>query len=115
MAVHNFAFPVLPGKEDLARKFADEVLNEHAGDYASLMRSSGTTRVSWTLNETPGGTFLLVWYEADPVLRIFEILATSTDDDAKWMRGRIEEIGGIELSGPPPGAAPELILEWPPA
>jgi hypothetical protein len=78
------------------------------------MERSGTTRVTWTLNETPVGTFILVWFEADQPLAIFEVLATSADDAASWMRGRIEEIGGIELAGPPPGPAPELILEWPP-
>lgn len=115
MPVHNFVFPVLAGKEDLARQFAEEVLSDHADDYASLMETSGTTRVTWTLQETPTGTFILVWYEADEVLKIFDILATRTDAAAGWMRGRIEECGGIELSGPPPGPAPELILEWPPA
>ncbi len=115
MAVHNFAFPVVPGKEDLARQFANEVLNDHAEHYASLMKASGTTRVTWTLNATPAGTFILVWYEADEVLKIFEILATSADADASWMRGRIQEIGDLDLTGPPPGPAPELILEWPPA
>lgn len=42
---------------------------------------------------------------------IFDILANSTDADATWMRGRIEEIGGIEMTGPPPGPPRELILE----
>lgn len=114
MPVHNFAFPVRPGQEDLARKFASEVNGEHADHYADLMRRSGTTRVTWTLNETPVGTFILVWYEADQVLAIFDVLA-ATDPAAAWMRSRIEEIGGIELDGPPPGPAPELILEWSPA
>jgi hypothetical protein len=115
MPVHSFIFPVVLGKEDLARQFAKEVLTDHAGDYASLMEESGTTRVTWTLQETPAGTFILVWYEAAEVLKIFEILAARADDAAAWMRGRIEECGGIVLSGPPPGPTPELILEWPPA
>lgn len=113
MPVHNFAFPVVPGKEDVARKFSQEALGEHRDHYDSLMKASGTTRVTWTLSETPGGTFILVWYEADEVQAIFDILATSTDDDANWMRSRIEETGGIELTGPLPGPPPELILEWP--
>jgi hypothetical protein len=115
MPVHNLAFPVQPGKGDLARKFANEVRGEHASHYADLMQRSGTTRVTWTLNETPAGTFILVWYEADDVLAIFDILANNTDDAANWMRSRIEETGGIQLTGPPPGPAPELILEWPQA
>jgi hypothetical protein len=47
MGVYNFAFPVLPGKEDEARKFAEEALGSHAEHYTSLMRASGTTRVTW--------------------------------------------------------------------
>ena len=35
MPVHNFAFPVEPGKEDLARTFADEVRSERADHYAA--------------------------------------------------------------------------------
>lgn len=112
MPVFNFAFPVVPGKEDVARKFAIEALGEHADHYTDLMSRSGTTRVTWTLNQTPVGTFILVWYEADDVLAIFDILQ-GTDDAATWMRGRIEESGGIALTGPLPGPQPELILEWP--
>ncbi len=115
MPVHNFAFPIQPGKEDLARKFAEEVRGAHAEHYADLMERSGTTRVTWTLTETPTGTFILVWFEADEVLAIFDILAQGTDAAAGWMRSRIEEMGGVELTGPPPGPAPELILVWPPA
>jgi hypothetical protein len=114
MPVHNFFFPVIPGEEDLARQFAKEVLSDHADDYASLMKESGTTRVTRTLQETPAGSFILVWYEAAEVLKIFEILA-ARDDAAAWTRGRVEECGGIQLSGPPPGPGPELILEWLPA
>jgi len=115
MPVHNFAFPVQPGKEDLLRKFAAEVSGEHADHYTDLMHRSGTTRVTWTINETTAGTFILVWYEADEVLAIFDILANSNDHASTWMRGRIEEVGGIDLTGPPPGPAPELILAWPTA
>ncbi|MBX7161668.1 MAG: hypothetical protein K1X95_15375 [Acidimicrobiia bacterium] len=113
MTAYNFAFPVQPGKTDLARKFAAEVHAEHADHYTDLMERSGTTRVTWTLNDTPAGMFILVWYEATEPLAIFEVLATSDDDAANWMRGRIEECGGIELTGPLPGPAPEVVLEWP--
>lgn len=113
MAVHNFVFPVVAGKEELARHFAKEAASDHADDYTALMEASGTTRVTWTMQETPAGTCILVWYEADEVLKILQVLATRTDAAASWMRGRIEECGGIDLSGPPPGPAPELILEWP--
>lgn len=113
MGVYNFAFPVLPGKEDEARKFAEEAVGSHAEHYTSLMRASGTTRVTWTFQETPTGSFILVWFEADEVHKIFEILATRTGEDADWMRGRIKDVGGVDMREPMPGPQPELILEWP--
>lgn len=113
MSVYNFAFPVLPGKENEARKFAKEAVGSHAGSYTSLMKASGTTRVTWTLQQTPTGSFILVWFEADEVQKIFEILATRTGEDADWMRGRIRDVGGVDMREPMPGPQPELIMEWP--
>lgn len=113
MAVHNFAFPVLPGREDAAREFATDALGAHAAHYSELMRESGTTRVTWTLQQTPAGSFILVWFEAEDVQKIFEILATSDSPAAAWMRGSIERTGGADMREPPPGPPPELILQWP--
>lgn len=115
MTVHNFAFPVLEGHEDSARKFAEEAVGSYRDHYDALMRASGTTRVTWTLQQAPAGAFLLVWFEADDPQLIFRILATETGEDAAWMRGRIQEVGGVDMATdwPPPGPQPELILEWP--
>lgn len=113
MATHNFAFPVLPGKEADARAFADAASGSGRHHYDALMHKSGTTRVTWTLQETPAGSFVLVWFEADDPGAIFEILATDSGDDAVWMRGWVERVGGVDMTEPPPGPPPELILEWP--
>jgi hypothetical protein len=113
MAVHNFAFPVLPGKEDDARKFGQEAVGSHAAHYTSLMNASGTTRVTWTLQATPAGSFILVWFEAAAAQTIFEVLATRAGEDADWMRSRIRDIGGVDMKTPMSGPQPELIMEWP--
>ncbi len=113
MAVYNFAFPVLFGREAEARRFAEEALGSHRQHYDSLMAASGTTRVTWSLQATPAGTFILVWFEADDVQAIFRLLATSTGQDAAWMRSRVEEVGGVDMTQPPTAPPPELILEWP--
>lgn len=115
MTVYSFAFPVLEGQEEDGRKFAQEALGTHREHYDSLMKASGTTRVTWTLQETPVGAFILVWYEAGDPQTIFDILATGDGDDAAWMRGRIKDVGGVDMTKdwPPPGPEPELILDWP--
>lgn len=112
MAVYNFAFPVLLGKEDEARKFAAEAVGSHSEHYTSLMNASGTTRVTWTFQQMPAGSFLLVWFEANDVQKIFEILASRTGEDADWMRERIKDVGGVDMREPMPFPVPEIIMEW---
>ena len=113
MAVFNAVFPVLAGKEGDARKFGEEAVGSHRSYYDSLMDASGTSRVTWTLQETPGGTSLLVWFEADEPGLIFEQVATSTAEDAAWFRGRVMDVAGIDMTQPMPGPLPQVIMEWP--
>lgn len=114
MTFYNFAFPVVEGREDDARQFAREATGTHRTDYDSLMAASGTSRVEWTLQQTPAGSFILVWYEAEDPQAIFSILSTGAGEDVAWMRQRIKDVGGIDMATewPPPGPQPELILEW---
>ena len=112
MAVFNGIFPVLPSKEDDARKFAEEAVGSHGDHYNALMKASTTSRVTWTIQETPAGTFLSVWFEADETEAIFGHLATGTGEDVDWMRGRIKEVTGLDMTEPADGPPPEVILEW---
>ena len=53
MAVFNAMFPVLPGKEDDARKFAEEAQGSHRDQFGAFQKASGTSRETWTLQQTP--------------------------------------------------------------
>ena len=110
MAVFNGAFPVLKGKEDLAKKFADEIAGPRKGDFDAMQKKSSVTRETWTLQETPMGSFVLVWFEGD-VEAAFADMATSDDEIAKWMRDRIQELTGVDMAAddsPPPA----VLLDW---
>lgn len=113
MAVFNAAFPVLEGREDDARSFGKEALGSHGDHYNELMQESGTSRVTWTLQETPAGTMLLVWFEADDVDAIFEHMAHGSGPAVDWMHDRVLEVAGIDLREAPSGPPPEVIMEWP--
>ena len=112
MAVWNGIFPVLPGKEAEARKFAEEVMGSHRDHNEAIMKATSTSRTTWTINETPAGTVVLVWFEADDIEAAFAHMATATGEDVEWMRGRIKELSGIDMSAPPEGPQPEVILDW---
>lgn len=113
MGIFNAVFPVPAGKEDEARKFAGEATGSHRREYDALMEASTTRRVTWTLQTSASGSLLSVWFEADDPDAIFRILATSDGDDAAWMRGRINDVLGLDMTAPREGPAPEQILSWP--
>ncbi len=111
MAVFNGAFPILPGKEDTAREFAADINGTRRDDFNSMQASARTTRETWTLQETPMGAFMLVWFEAPDIDAAFVELATASDEASVWFRGRVLELTGVDLAEPA-GAAPELLVDW---
>jgi len=111
MAVFLGAFPVLPGKADDARKFAQET-SGRGEDFSASQKKGGVTREEWSLQETPMGALVLVRFECDDVEKAFATLAESTDDFDVWFRGRVLEITGVDLAAPSDGPPPEIVLDW---
>lgn len=111
MAVFNGAFPVLPGKEDAARAFAAAVHGPKRTDFEAMQARSKVTRETWSVQQTPAGTFMLVWFDGD-VDAAFTDLATAQDDFTVWFRGQIGDVTGVDMSQPDDGPPPELVLDW---
>ncbi len=111
MAVFLGAFPVLPGKADDVRKFAQETLGR-GDELAASQKKSGITREEWSLQDTPMGALVLVRFEGDDIEKSFGRLAESTDPFDVWFKERVKELTGVDLGAPPDEAPPEMILEW---
>ena len=111
MPVFLGAFPVLPGKADEVRKFAEETLGR-GEEFSASQKASGVKKEEWSLQQTPMGDLVLVRFEADDIEASFARLATSTDAFDVWFRGKVMEISGVDLAAPPEGAPPEIVLDW---
>ena len=111
MSVFNGMFPVQAGKEDDARAFAAETLGARRDGFAAHNARSGTTRETWSLQETPMGSFILVWFEGD-VEKAFADLATDDSDFTKWFRGCVLDVTGVDLGAPPEGPPPAVLVDW---
>src|SRR6476620_5310640 len=111
MGVFNGMFPIQPGKEEDARAFAAETLGARRAEYAAHHERSGTTRETWALQETPMGSFILVWFEGD-VEKSFADLATNDSEFITWFRSQVQDITGIDLSAPPDGPLPDVLVNW---
>lgn len=112
MAVFNGAFPVLPGKADDPRAFAEEVLGKRRADYDESQKRAGITRETWSVQELPdGNAVVLVWFECDDVEAAFADAVADSTEFGVWFRDRVKDITGVDLAEQAE-SGPELVLEW---
>jgi hypothetical protein len=111
MGVFNGVFPIQPGKEEDARAFAAEIVGARLAGYEAHHARVDNTRETFTLQETPMGSFLLVWFEGD-VQKAFVDLATDDSDFMTWFRGRVLDVTGVDLVTPPDGPPPAVLFDW---
>jgi len=112
MAVFNGAFPILPGKEQEGRDFAAACMGERRKGFEELQAMSRLTRETWALQETPMGSFMLVWFEAPDVEKAFTDLATAGNEFTTWFLGQVKDVTGVDLSAPPASPTPEVLVDW---
>ncbi len=111
MGVFNAMFPVQAGKEEDARAFAAETLGTWRAGFEALQARASVTRETWALQETPMGSFMLVWFEGD-VEKAFADLATDDSEFATWFRGRVLDVTGVDLGAPSDEPAPAVLIDW---
>ena len=68
MAVFMGAFPVLPGKEQEARKFGEET-SSRLSEFEASQQRLGVTTETWMLQQSPEGSMVIVHFESDDVER----------------------------------------------
>jgi hypothetical protein len=110
MAVFNGVFPVQAGKEEDARAFAAETFGARRADFEAHLARAGITRETWSLQDTPMGSLIVVWFEGD-VEKAFTDLATDNSDYMQWFRARVVDVTGVDLGAPPDGPPPALLID----
>ena len=111
MGVFNGMFPIQAGKEEDARAFASEAAGARRAEFDAHHVRVGNTRETWTLQETPMGSFMLVWFEGD-VEKAFADLATNDSEFVTWFRDRVLDLTGVDLAAPPDGPLPAVLVDW---
>jgi hypothetical protein len=111
MGVFNGMFPVQAGKEEDARAFAAETMGARRAEFAAHHARAESARETWTLKETPMGSFILVWFEGD-VEKAFADLATIDSEFVTWFRGRVLDVTGVDLRAPSDEPPPAVLVDW---
>ena len=111
MAITNGMFPLLPGKEDAFRSFVKEVSGARLDQFNAQQARGDIRRETWTLQQTPMGMFILVWFDGD-VEKVLTDLATDDSEFTAWFRAQVLEITGVDLAAPSDDPPPEVVLDW---
>jgi hypothetical protein len=104
------AFPILPGRRELARALLGEIADERQADFTRAGRRLALTRVHWFLVDAAGVEQVVVYLEGSDVLASLDALVRSRDPFDRWFKSRLAEVTGIDLNDPPEGMRPPELL-----
>ncbi len=111
MGVFNGVFPIKPGRDDDARAFAAETFGPRRAEFEAHMTRSDITRETWSLQETPMGSLIVVWFEGD-IQKAFGDLASDDHEYTTWFRARVLDVTGVDMGAPPDGPPPAVLIDW---
>lgn len=113
MAMIVRAFPVLPGKENAAVKFAEAVAGERRNDTTVLFQSIGVRRETWHLQRTAQGTQVIVVSDVeDPPMNRAQAYRAAQGAYERWFKDNVKALSGIDPDTHPLGPPTETIFSW---
>jgi len=110
MALFAMAVPILPGKTDQWLKFLDELRTKRREEFVASRQRLGVRERTF-LQRTPMGDLVVVTLEGDDPQSAFAKFAQADDDFTRWFKAQVQEAHGLDLSQPPPGPLPELVVD----
>lgn len=104
-----FVAPILPGKAEEHRRTSEELMGTRRAEYQASRKRLGIRRESAWHQETPAGTVVVVYIDADDPGAAMAGMASSDEPFDVWFREHISDIHGIDLAQPMP--APVQVLD----
>ena len=110
MASHAFVFPLTPGKTEEWRSWGQEILGPRRSEYEAFRRHLGLTVHRMYLQHTPQGDTAIMYLEGDDLQHTFQVLRTSQDPFAVWLRQRAKDLlDGLDLTQTSPESLSHLV------
>jgi len=105
------AFPILEGKEGNARDFVSAV-KDRRKDFEKSTKKRKVKREAWFLQQLPGSSTLIIFFETDDVQKAISDFAQSTDSFDVWLRDSAKSITGVDMSLPRKDPIPETLITY---
>ena len=105
--------PILPDREESWRRLAQELLEDRLGEYEALGKHVGIRHVRVYLVRMPRWDVILAYVEAIDPAEAFRQFMASKDPFVGWLKEKITELNGCDVSRLRRRSSPELIFEHP--
>ncbi len=102
--------PILPGKTNQWKKFINDLTGKYYDDFAESRKRLGVHERTF-FQTTPQGDFVIVTLEGNEPEKAFTDFAKTNDEFTNWFSAQVKEIHGFDLSTPPQGPLPELVVD----
>jgi len=111
MAAFAFTLPILPGKEEADAQTFERFATTEADAFDEFNRAHGVRRHAVWQQKTPGGTFAIVFLEADDIGAAIGGFASAQSPIAQAFRDSVMDVHGVDLANDPP---PEVVplIDW---
>ena len=107
-------FPILPGQEEAAQRFAEALAGPRKAEADEFYRRMGTRSESWHLQDTEHGPWVIV---------VTELAAPTPDESARsyaasqhpfdrWFKDQVCQICGVKADEKPLGPETTRIFAW---
>ena len=110
MAMLAMALPIPAGKTDQWKAFIGELKGPRFEEFKASRRKLGVQERTF-LQHTPMGDLVVVTLEGADPASAFARFGQGTDDFTKWFLKQVQQIHGVDLTAPPPGPLPELMID----
>jgi hypothetical protein len=108
------AVPIVRGKEEEWRRFAQELQETYPREYEDLRRRLGVRAERVWLIQESCGEVALAYAEVEAPEEVIRRLAASEEPFDAWFKEKLLELHGYDLDGPRPRAEPELVFGYDP-
>jgi hypothetical protein len=104
--------PILPDKIKAWKEWSRELSEEpRRSEFIAFMKKCGLSRDRCWFQPGPGGAAAVVLYEGKTPEKFLQLVGTSQEPFAVWMRAKVKELHGLDLSRPPQGPPSELVTD----
>lgn len=103
--------PIQDGKLEAWKEWMAKLQGPRRSELEDFNRRHDLTRHAAWLAETPAGPMVVVLHEGPGADEFMSNLASSDHEFDVWFRKKIKDIHGMDVTQPPPGPLPELVLD----